>query len=61
MLDQINYPFISNLDTLLIAEISSGKNARAWVSMDFTKDKFSVPRTIEKMKIVVAVLELPAK
>ena len=25
-----------NIDTLLTAEILSGKNAHAWVSMDFT-------------------------
>ena len=47
--------------TLLIAEILSGKNARAWVSIDFTQDKFSAPRTIVKMKILGALLELPAK
>ena len=28
--------------------------------MDFTKDKYLAPRTIEKMKILGAVLELPA-
>ena len=49
------------LVTLLIAEILSGKNARAWVSMDFTSNKFLAPRTIEKMKILGALLELPAK
>ena len=47
--------------TLLIAKILSGKNARAWVSINFPKDKFSAPRTIEKMKILGALLELPAK
>ena len=36
------------LVTLLIAEILSGKNVRAWVSMDFTSDKYLAPRTIEK-------------
>ena len=44
-----------------IVRILSVKNARAWVSMDFTYDKYSAPRTIEKMKILGAVLELPAK
>jgi hypothetical protein len=29
--------------------------------MDFTKDKYSTPRTNEKMKILGAVLELQAK
>ena len=28
----------------------SGKNVRAWVSMDFTQDKFSAPIAIEKIK-----------
>ena len=40
--------------TLLIAEILSGKNVRAWVSMDFTQDKFSAPIVIEKIKILGA-------
>ena len=53
--------FRLKLNTLLIAEILSGKNARAWVSMDFTQDKFSAPIAIEKIKILGAVLELPAK
>jgi hypothetical protein len=29
--------------------------------MNFTSVKYSAPRTIEKMKILEAVLELPAK
>jgi hypothetical protein len=29
--------------------------------MDVTQDKYKAPRTIEKMKILGAVLELPAK
>ena len=49
------------LNTLLIAEILSGKNARAWVSMDFTQDKFSAPIAIEKIKILGAPWELLAK
>ena len=53
--------FFCHEDTLLIAEILSGKNVRAWVSMDFIQDKFSAPRTIEKMKILGAILELLAK
>ena len=44
-----------------IERILSVKNAPAWVSMDFTYDKFSALRTIEKMKILGALLELPAK
>ena len=47
--------------TLPIAEILSGKNVLAWVSMDFTQDKFLAPIAIEKIKILGAVLELPAK
>ena len=42
-------------------KLLSGKNVRAWVSMDFTQDKFSAPITIKKIKILGAVLELPAK
>ena len=48
-------------NTLLIAEILSGKNVRAWVSMDFTQDKFSAPIAIEKIKILGAPWELLAK
>jgi hypothetical protein len=47
--------------TVPIYRILGVKNAWAWVSMDFTQDKYSVPRTIEKMKILGAVLELPDK
>ena len=53
--------FPQYLHTLLIAEILSGKNARAWVSMDFTQDKFSAPIAIEKIKILGAPWELLAK
>ena len=55
------YGFLGVLHTLLIAEILSGKNARAWVSMDFTQDKFWAPIAIEKIKILGAFWELPAK
>ena len=37
------------------------KNVRAKVAMDFTLDKYSAPMAIEKIKILGAVLELPAK
>ena len=47
--------------TLLIAEILSGKNVRAWNSMDFTQNKFSAPIAIEKIKILGAPWELLAK
>ena len=47
--------------TPAIAKKVSVKNTRAWVSMDFTWDKYSAPRTFEKIKILGAVLELPAK
>ena len=39
----------------------SGKNVRAWVSMDLTQDKFSAPIAIEKIKILGAPWELLAK
>ena len=42
-------------------KLLSGKNVRAWVSMDFTQDKFSAPIAIEKIKILGAPWELPAK
>ena len=38
------------LNTLLIAEILSGKNVLAWVSMDFTQDKFTAPIAIKESK-----------
>ena len=47
--------------TLAKTEIIYPKNVRAKVAMDFTLDKYSAPMTIEKMKILGAVLELPAK
>ena len=53
--------FSDSMPTLPTADILSGKNVRAWVSMNFTQDKYSAPRTIEKMKILGALLELPAK
>ena len=34
---------------------------RAKVAMDITQDKYSAPMAIEKIKILGAVLELPAK
>ena len=47
--------------TVLIDIILSVKNARAWVSMDFTLYEYLAPRTIEKMKILGAILKLKAK
>ena len=47
--------------TVPIDRIISVKNAQALVSMYFKQDKHLAPRTIEKMKILGAVLELPAK
>ena len=44
--------------TLLIAEILSGKNVRAWVSMDFTQDKFPAPIAIEKIAIAMGAEDL---
>ena len=37
------------------------KNARAWVSMVFIHNVKSAPIAIEKIKILGAILELPAK
>ena len=48
------------LGTLAKTEIIYPKNVRAKVAMDFTSDKYATPRTIEKMKILGAVLKLPA-
>ena len=47
--------------TVPIGKIISAKNVRAWVSMDFTQDKFSAPIAIEKIKILGAPWELLAK
>ena len=47
--------------TLAKTEIIYPKNVGALVAMNFTKDKYLAPRTIEKMKILGALLELPAK
>ena len=47
--------------TVPIDRILSVKNAQAWVSMDFTLDEYSAPRTIKKIKILGAVLEVPPK
>ena len=37
-----------NFAHYLQLKLLSGKNVRAWVSMDFTQDKFSAPIAIEK-------------
>ena len=42
-------------------EIIYPKNVGALVAMNFTYDTYSAPRKIEKMKILGALLELPAK
>ena len=47
--------------TLAKTEIIYPKNVGALVAMNFTSDKYSAPRAIEKMKILGALLELPAK
>ena len=49
------------IGTLDKTEIIYPKNVRLKVAMDFTLDKYAAPRTIEKMKIMGAILELPAK
>ena len=53
---------ITSIDhTLAKTEIIYPKNVGALVAMNFTLDKYSAPRKIEKMKILGAFLELPAK
>ena len=52
--------FLGVFRTLAKTEIIYPKNVGALVAMDFTSDKYSAPRTIEKMKILGALLELPA-
>ena len=47
--------------TLANTEIIYPKNVGALVAMNFTSDKYSAPRAIEKMKILGALLELPAE
>ena len=47
--------------TLAKTEIIYPKNVRAKEVMDFTQDKYSAPMAIDKIKILGAVLELPAK
>ena len=44
-----------------INELLYMKNAGAQIAMDFSKNKGLAPMAIEKIKILGAVLELPAK
>ena len=53
--------YVVVLRSVPIDKILSVKNARAWVSLDFTLAKYSATMTIEKMKILGAILELPAR
>ena len=48
-------------NTLAKTEIIYPINVGALVAMNFTQDKYPAPRKIEKMKILGALLELPAK
>ena len=52
------FQFLCSICTLAKTEIIYPKNVGAQIAMDFTQDKYSAPRTIEKMKILGAVLEL---
>ena len=54
-------PDCLSFNTLPTVDILRGKNVRAWVSKDFTQDKFSAPIAIEKIKILGAPWELLAK
>ena len=47
--------------TLNKTEIIYSKNVGASAALNFTKEKYSAPMAIEKIKILLAVLELPAK
>ena len=47
--------------TVAINESLYMKNAGAQIAMDFSKNKGLAPMAIEKIKILGAVLELPAK
>ena len=49
------------LYTLAKTEMIYPKNVRAKVAMDFTENKYSASMAIEKIKILGAVLKLPAK
>ena len=49
--------YIGGSHYLYVDEKLSGKNVRAWVSMDFTQNKFSAPIAIEKIKILGAPWE----
>ena len=48
-------------NTLAKTKIIYPKNVRAKVAIYFTYDEYSAPMAIEKIKILGAVLELPAK
>ena len=52
---------IATYFTLAKTKIIYPKNVGASVAMNFTQDKYSAPMAIEKIKILGAVLELPAK
>ena len=58
---QIKFGVLSVDFTLARTEIIYPKNVGTLVAMNFTQDKYSAPRAIEKMKILGALLELPAK
>ena len=57
----LKFKGFENLITLPIAKTLSVKNARAWVSTAFTYNEKSTPISIEKIKVLRAVMELPAK
>ena len=47
--------------TVAINELLCMKNAGAQIAMDFSENEGLAPMAIEKIKILGAVLELPAK
>ena len=65
VLDQVSFIIYAFKDlkpiTLAKTKIRCQKNVRTKVALDFTSDEYSAPMAIEKIKILGALLELPAK
>ena len=59
--DTYLFRFPPKLYTLAKTEIIQPKNVGAKAAMDFTQEKYSAPMPIEKIKILGALLQLPAK
>ena len=61
VLPTVPLTFCRKASTLAKTEMIYPKNVRAKEAVGFTQNKYLALRTIEKMKILGAVLELPAK